>query len=219
MKKTILICFAIALLSFSLTACIIINRDADGSTSVTTALEETTPSAASEETTQQSGTTAAGSDVTSAENSTQKPGITTTKSSTTAPTTQKPGVVTTKPPLVTTTKPPVATTTKPSTSGTCKNWPVNNVTKLVPKPTFGEVISSDLDNKEAHVVIKYDSHPANFKTYVAALKSAGYTNIQEDYSTSFKASNNSGVTVQFYPSKFPPLIGTTNVYVLEINAG
>ncbi|HOU11359.1 MAG TPA: hypothetical protein PL044_09370 [Clostridiales bacterium] len=212
MKKILALCIAAVVCAFSCTACIVINNGekttsaASGTTndgSASTTLQETAVS--------ETQTIAAGEDgSTTASSTTKGPAVNTTKPAVSVATT-KPAVT------VATTKPAVTVaTTKPATTGSCKYWPVNNLTKLVPKPTFGEVLSSDLDGNEAHVFIKYDSHPANFNTYVSALKAAGYTNIQEDYSSSFKASNKDGVMVQFYPSKFPPLLNTYSVYVLEI---
>ncbi|OQA67253.1 MAG: hypothetical protein BWY37_01227 [Firmicutes bacterium ADurb.Bin262] len=194
MKKILALCIAAVVCAFSCTACIVINNG-----------EKTTSAA--------SGTTNDGSASTTlqetAVSETQTIAAGEDGSTTASSTTKGPAVNTTKPAVsVATTKPAVTVaTTKPA---------VTNLTKLVPKPTFGEVLSSDLDGNEAHVFIKYDSHPANFNTYVSALKAAGYTNIQEDYSSSFKASNKDGVMVQFYPSKFPPLLNTYSVYVLEI---
>lgn len=220
MKKILALCIAAVVCAFSFTACIVINNGekttsaASGTTngSASTTLQETAVS--------ETQTTAAGEDgSTTASSTTKGPAVNTTKPAVSVATTKPAVTVATTKPAVTvaTTKPAVTVaTTKPATTGNCKYWPVNNLTKLVPKPTFGEVLSSDLDGNEAHVFIKYDSHPANFNTYVSALKAAGYTNIQEDYSSSFKASNKDGVMVQFYPSKFPPLLNTYSVYVLEI---
>jgi len=187
MKKVIVLCFVILMSAFLLSACIVINNNGKDDTTTATTTEEATTAAAGEETAgDEAQTTAAGADNVTASASTTKA----------ASTTVKPSVA------INTTKPTVATTAAP-VSG-CIGWPSNSITKLVPKPTFGQVFSSDVDSNEATVIIKNCTVDTN-KDYVKALKAAGFNNIKEDMYTSFKALNSDGVTVEYvpYPLNWP----------------
>lgn len=112
---------------------------------------------------------------------------------------------------MTTTKAPVITT--PDTGAV---WPKNRLTNLVPKPsgTFS-VFSHDFNDSQGEaVVVLKDISNQQALDYVKALKNAGFNNVNEELKpfgtlTSFKASNNKGVTVEFWRA--------LDTYTLEIN--
>ena len=184
MKKVFALCFTVLISAFMLSACIVINNNGkEDSTAAATTAETTDAAAGNETASENTQATAAGTANATAVVSTTKTAATTAKPSTAA----------------NTTNPTTSATTAPA--GGCVGWPVNNITKLVPKPSFGTVFSSDQDGKQATVIIKNCTENNN-KDYVKALKAAGFNDVREDYYTSFKAYNADGVMVEYVPFPF-----------------